>query len=710
MKIALAIFLVVTGCVSQPPVHGLVELRIDRKAISPHPFLKTKLGVARASGLLELTSTFPAMAEIGTRAFCTTIAFDDVTDRNRANYALGSSIFTFTGASIDSNAMKWLADLQQGVTKLRLSTYVGLVGAPKPYQIPVIRKPAAHPTPTSISGAAKLTGDWARQTFRGLPNVNWVIWNEPEHTLKGINSLEAAGDMAAIYRSYVQVLDPLTSREGLGLAAFMKASLRPSSNDRANTFFQNVISQLRNSGDPRIDYITMNNYHGKAFELFNALDSELSKRGMDQPLIFTQFAPAAIGEQPSLAGTNDAASLYINQLNQFVETPGLGVGCFSFWAGPEHKALIRISTPTGIPSKSPAFEAIAFYQRMPLWRLAIPALPATSDLVVWGGVQDDQLGILISYKHIASVAVEGINYGSKILKNRQLDGKQGGGREPNGARKVDRITGRKTLRKAERVAERGPAGQSSSSGRADLTSLDLNQDGETITFVLPGLAGESFNLERLRSGQTGVYKERVTVDAKERLTIRLVRKDILLLINEKKAAKRTPLRVLRQDLYIHRRGPSGQPLKSNQQGISSMDPLQDGFVLAVPGPAATAHASAIFALPRPIVSLQWAVPPGSDRRAAQKCSAALVQYLKGDQVVGNGAWGSKEVVQRLMRSRAFPAVAGKVSYLAPQPWPGAGEKSTLLKLTSLPGVDAVRLHMGMGGCAEAQQVQVVPQE
>ena len=180
---------------------GQIRIETQGQTILP-PMIKSKLGVARAVGYPGLPATIPYVKQLGYRVFCSTIAFDHLTGSKRPNFALGSSTFTASTALADPIASKWLQSLLQYLNKYQQQIYLGIVGAPTPYQQAIIRKPAAHPTPTNIPASAQLTARWLTAVVPANLQINWVIWNEPEHTLRGANSSEAAGDMAQIYRTY----------------------------------------------------------------------------------------------------------------------------------------------------------------------------------------------------------------------------------------------------------------------------------------------------------------------------------------------------------------------------------------------------------------------------------------------------------------------------------------------------------------------------
>ena len=398
---------------------GQIRIETQGQTILP-PMIKSKLGVARAVGYPGLPATIPYVKQLGSRVFCSTIAFDQLTDSKRPNFALGSSTFTASTTLADPIASKWLQSLLQHLNKYQQQIYLGIVGAPSPYQQAIIRKPAAHPTPTNIPASAQLTARWLTAVVPANLQINWVIWNEPEHTLRGANSSEAAGDMAQIYRTYQSSLSGRQAADGFGLASFMKASLRSTSNNPTKSFVDLVMTDLMQTPHPRIDYITLNNYHGQTFELIAKLQSDLRRAGMDQPLILNQFAPAILGSHPSVAGSVQAASQYLHNLDHFVRTPELASACMSFWAGADRKALLR-ETQGGFAPSLP-YLALASYQQMPLWRLPVQGVPSDLPFTLWAARDDQRFSLMVV--PIPVNASGGLSGGGAKKKERKMERKE----------------------------------------------------------------------------------------------------------------------------------------------------------------------------------------------------------------------------------------------------------------------------------------------
>ncbi|MGB7565037.1 MAG: hypothetical protein WBM08_09815 [Prochlorococcaceae cyanobacterium] len=649
-----------------------VQISIDTQGptILP-PLIKSKLGVARAAGNPSLPATIPYLKQLGSRAFCSTIAFDQLTDRPRPNYALGSSTFTATTVRPDPRARRWLQSLLQSLSQYQQQIYLGLVGAPTPYQQPIIRKPAAHPTPTNMTASAQLTARWVRDIMpAGLP-INWVIWNEPEHTLRGTNSTGAADDMSRIYRAYQGALVGRSPADGFGLASFMKASLRNSSNDPTKSFVDLVMGDLMQAPSPRIDYITLNNYHGQTFELIAKLQSDLRRAGMDQPLVLNQFAPAILGSHPSVAGSVQVASQYLHNLDRFVQAPEIASTCMSFWTGADRKALLRETQ--GIFTPSLPYQALASYQHMPLWRLPIKDVPADLPFTLWAARYGRRFSLMIVPIPVAT----------------------SGGLSGGGATKAERKRERKSLRQQERQTERRNQGG----------DLPPQAPGSTASVILQlelaGLPNQLIKVQRLVVGRTSPLGEQLRTDVLGRLTLPVAADQIVMLSSgTDSAAESAPLLVpSRSDLYIHRQAP--------EQGWASLDALTDGFVLALPSPQAVAHASATYPPQVPGASLliQLTSPQSAAGVArALKCTAALLQGLEAQRPLTLAAWGNPAAIATIVNSRAVSAEAGAGPTISS--WPGLDARGRLrLPLPKRGKLSALKLHLAAVGCDSGTQLQ-----
>lgn len=675
---------IVVAFQASPVLHASV-ITIDGQssAVLP-PILKNKLGVARATGVQQLPASIGMTRQLGSRAFCTTISFDSLSGEIRDNYALGATQFSSDRVLVDSEARRWLQSLLQSLAKQNQITYIGVVGAPRPFQVATIRKPAAHPTPTDIQGAAQLTANWARQVIPPGLAVNWVIWNEPEHTLRGANTSVAAKEMAAIYRAYQAQLDSHSYLDGFGLASFMKASLRNTSDVPSQSFVQVLLNDLQRKPRPRIDYITLNNYHGETFRLIERVEADLGRAGLDVPLQFTQFAPEIIGSKPAVAGSIDAASHYLNALDRFVQSPNVNSVCLSFWTGPDRKALLR--EQNGYLKPTLPFQALAMYQRLPLWRIPIKGLPSSSPFTIWAGADEARLGVLVAPRP-SDPAKDALPRTDDKAANKQ-------------ARKSER----KRLRREEKRSQ-------ISDGLAESTPTTTSAvRKENLQFKFTSRPNALFTLQRIRDGLTGLQSEQVKSDGQGLLTLAVASNEIVMLTTGEGKASAALLPQIRSSVYIHRRNPRSTGFGSVQAGVAAVDALADGFVLALPSSQSIAHASATFAVTSlgSELPLSWRSPSGSAGRAnGLRCTAAVLQSFQGDKPIDFTAWGHPEAVRRILDSRAF--AGGKSVMPTVSAWPNLDATGRMvLPVPKNPKASAVQLHLASYGCKPGTQLQIRP--
>lgn len=647
----------------------IIQVESQGRTILP-PLLKSKLGVARAVGYARLPETVSYANELGSRAFCSLISFDQLTDKPRENLALGSTRFTSDRVVADKSATLWLQSLIKGLNQNRQVIYLSLVGAPPPYQQPTIQKPAAHPTPINIPATATLVRQWINLAMPSTIPVNWVIWNEPEHTLRGSNIVKAADDMAAIYRSYADNITTRNRFDGIGLASFMKASLQNMRDKPSQSFADYVFNDLSRSPSPPIDYVTLNNFHGKTFELIDRLQADLRGASMDQPLVLNQFAPSIIGSHPRYAGSIQAASHYVQALDDFVQTKSLASACFSFWAGSDRKALLR-ETSGGLIRSLP-YEALSFYQRMPLWRVPIQSTANTSGFSLIASRDLDRFSMLI------------------LPRPEQPSGGLGPGRQG----KTERQRERRALRQQERRQQRRQEAGSSEPGLAGGAAPSM------LTVQLASLPDVVLNVRRLTAGQIGSSLDQIRTDRVGRLTLAISPNQIVMLSSGE--TKPTPplLASIRTDLYIHRDAP--------EQGWASVDSINDGFVLALPTKLAVAHASATYAA-KDVTSnltIQLSSPEGSRGLVkGLECSAAVLQGLLESKPITLARWGNPLAADSILASRAFRDPSGSLPTI--NQWPLPDRNGTIQLSVPRPWKDmaAFRLHIGARGCQPGTQLQ-----
>ena len=650
---------------------NLITVGNSPDASSP-PILKSKLGVARATGYFRLPDTVPYLSEVGSRVFCSTISFDQLTDRPRVNWALGRTSFLADKIHFDALAVNWLHRLAADLQTSGQQTYITLVGAPSPFQASPIQKPAAHPTPLNIAMSAQLTAQWARQSFPKQTTLNWVIWNEPEHTLRGVNSALAASEMVSIYRSYYSALNTPTSfGQGFGLASFMKASLRPVADVPLQSFASLVFEGLGPSFRASVDYITMNSYHGQTFRLVARLQSDMARFNMDQPIVITQFTPEIIGAYPDQAGTIQAASHYISYLDHFVKTPGLASACMSFWAGPDRKALLRETATTFSPSIP--FKTLAWYQDLPLWRLPVQYPSNHHSHLVIAGRDATRFQMLILPKPLQSGSIS-------------LAAVKG---------KTERKLRRHFLRLQER--EQVGKGQPRQQLATPLRSPDLLRQ---LHVKLPVGPYQPIKVERITGESVVPLVENHHTDAYSVVSLPITTDQILRLSSGTPGMLPPQRSALRTDLYVHR--------SAGEQGWASVDSVRDGFVLALPSSDSVAHASATYTLApfETQLILQLSSPDGrSGIMKALRCSSMVVQSLNyGRPPTNLVSLGSQRAAQRILSSRAFNQVQN--ADISPIPWQLPDEQGRLrVNVPTVGRASTLRLHLGSQGCESGTQFQ-----
>ena len=205
---------------------------------------------------------------------------------------------------------------------LNIDIYLQLIGAPKPYQPAIIKRPAIHPTPTNIDASTLLTAAWLKQFAVAHPAVNWGIWNEPSHTLRGKPTAAAASDMAKIYGSFTREMGRLSPSDKFGPAGIIALAMKNTPDGGENSFlsvmFSELSSQNRNS-EAGIDFVGINSYYGRLPQLIGAIDTELGIIKSKAPIVITQFAPAGLLRSKFLYART-LAQMYVNSLDNTVKS------------------------------------------------------------------------------------------------------------------------------------------------------------------------------------------------------------------------------------------------------------------------------------------------------------------------------------------------------------------------------------------------------
>jgi len=374
---------------------GSINVVIKANAIDKVPYFKTKLGFARAVSLEKLPDTMKYFDLAKPRAFCSEVDFDDVEDKN---FALLPDPFLTAEAVGRIPASDWLTRLLKELEKQKIDVYFQLIGAPKPFQPKVISRPAIHPTPTDITKSARLIGKWAETYLSINPSINWVVWNEPSHTLRGRPTAQAADDMASIFNSYIRELGALSPYDSFGLAGFIAHALKPVKGGGAMSFLERVFGRLGSELGPevsaKVNFIAVNNYYGSDEDLLIAVNSLLSDWRSHAPIIFTQFAPEGVAEGKYIDNENLEARRYLTSLDRFSRDGSVKHVCMSFWAG-GNKAFVKLGNGNAREQFRMKLFALAMYQKLPAWRVEVVPDKQIKDSLVFAGVDQNRLGILL---------------------------------------------------------------------------------------------------------------------------------------------------------------------------------------------------------------------------------------------------------------------------------------------------------------------------
>lgn len=361
----LVLFLCATTSSYGTVVTSEAAITMDVGKALAHPLYKSKLGFARAMSFKELPTSVDGLREIRPRVFCSEIDFDDVEDKN---YALEPD--PFQGGNPELIANSWLRDLDSRLTRLGITTYYQLIGAPTPYQQEVIRRPAIHPVPTDISKSAELTARWISVNFPNARGRSWLIWNEPCHTLRGAPTLAAARDMAEIVRSYSEQIRRYDPDAQIGYASFIAHAMTVVPKEGTASFLNRVLEATDRllPIHKSINFITLNSYFGKTDELLMHVDELLRRFGSAAPIVIAQYAPPDVAVKNIPKNTITSAVQYIASYDRFVQNRAVKSVCFSYWSGPTEKAFYRYIPKTRLFVYQLNYHALSLYQQLATWR------------------------------------------------------------------------------------------------------------------------------------------------------------------------------------------------------------------------------------------------------------------------------------------------------------------------------------------------------
>jgi hypothetical protein len=204
---------VVLGSALPPPLPMRPEpgpervLRINTGAVADFsrieyfPNLKSKIGLAANIRRQELADAGRFIDELGPGLMCSNIEFDHWYKWPGEPIEALSQDFSVPGdetsrpTELQDRPAQWLTDYQRMIGERNVAQLFQLTGAPAQFQVAEAKKPAIHPAPTDIAGAAALMGAWTAADRHPYP-VLWSLWNEPNHTLVAWDG-ERAGEPAA---------------------------------------------------------------------------------------------------------------------------------------------------------------------------------------------------------------------------------------------------------------------------------------------------------------------------------------------------------------------------------------------------------------------------------------------------------------------------------------------------------------------------------
>lgn len=206
------VFVVIVGSTLPPPMRteSMPErlLRVETGAVADFsvveyfPNLKSKIGLASNIRREELAEAGRFIDELGPGLMCSNIEFDYWFKWPGEPMAALLQDFTVPGdatsrpAVLHGRPAEWLTDYERMLGEMNVAQLFQLTGAPAQFQPAEAQKPAIHPAPTDIDGAAALIGAWTAADRHPYP-VLWSLWNEPNHTLVAWDGADATMPTAA---------------------------------------------------------------------------------------------------------------------------------------------------------------------------------------------------------------------------------------------------------------------------------------------------------------------------------------------------------------------------------------------------------------------------------------------------------------------------------------------------------------------------------
>lgn len=390
---------------------GSGQVTVDFTAVEYFPNLKSKIGFASNYGNEGLELTLPFLQEIGPGLVCHNLEFDhwfkfgtEPVPALLERYQTEGDATTRPVETLDRPA-PWLWDYSTAVGDSDMAQLIQLTGAPAQYQVAAAVKPAIHPGPTDPEAAAELVGRWTAAANHPFP-VLWSVWNEPGHTLAGVDrGKDVAGNLAfpdesaaqfdsraadqraaaaeeitRIFGLYSQAMRPTIGPHArMGLASMLTADFNPQKLTPAGrVFFDQVMEDLATSHpDAGVDFLTFNSFNGIYSIPLNGSRAVLAGQPAG-PVILTQYAPRILkmnpdGEATKKAGATEAtplqaAAAMLTDLAGMQRATDLQHACMAYWLGGKFGLL---SDRNGTIRTNVRYHALKMFTDLPILRTSL---------------------------------------------------------------------------------------------------------------------------------------------------------------------------------------------------------------------------------------------------------------------------------------------------------------------------------------------------
>ena len=401
-----------TAAPSAPATAATGAVLADFSALDYFPNLKSKFGFAANFKSSEIADAGQYLNEIGPGLVCNNLEFDHwfkwQTDPVPALMEKLSTSGRDSGRPVETlpTPGKWLWNYETMVGDLNVALLVQLTGAPAQFQVPHAQKPAPHPAPTDPAGAAQFAGEWVAAAKHAYP-VMWSLWNEPGHTLAGIDRQKnVAGDVvlakesASAFDAREKQQFSLSAAEFSQLFGLYSAAMRPSMSpysrfglasllaidfkqatmsSNGKVYFKELFDQLaKNAPKAAIDYVTFNSFSGGYSVMLNGTRAFLGARKDIGPVIITQYAPRSLkinddGGAVRDAGKTDvsplaAATDMLGDMAQFERATDLQHVCLSYWVRSNYGFL---TDDTGTLQPDTRYNVLKLFTALPILRTSL---------------------------------------------------------------------------------------------------------------------------------------------------------------------------------------------------------------------------------------------------------------------------------------------------------------------------------------------------